>query len=67
MPFGSGTTSFGGGGFGSATPATSQPGSLFGAPANTGGALFGGLTSSAPNTGFGGFGSTTNTAAGKRN
>lgn len=61
--FGAGTTSFGGGGFG-ATPATSQPSTLFGQQPNTGSTLFGGLASSAPNTGFGGFGSTTNTAAG---
>lgn len=55
---------FGGGGFGTPAPATSQPSTLFGQPANTGSTLFGGLASSAPNTGFGGFGSTTNTAAG---
>lgn len=61
--FGTGTTSFGTAGFG-ATPATSQSNSLFGQQANTGGTLFGGLTSSAPSAGFGGFGTTTNTAAG---
>lgn len=63
--FGQPTTSFGAGGFGAtAAPATSQPASLFGAPASTG-SMFG-LTSSAPNTGFGGFGNPTNTAAGKK-
>lgn len=67
MSFGTGASTFGGAGFGAPTPATSQPGSLFGAPTNTGGTLFGGLTSSAPNAGFGGFGNTTNTAAGKKN
>lgn len=60
--FGTPTQSFGAG-FG-ATPATSQPSTLFGAQANPGGTLFGNLTSSAPSTGFGGFGTTTNTAAG---
>lgn len=50
------------GGFGNtAAPTTSQPNSLF---TNTGGSLFTGLASSAPSTGFGGFGTTTNTAAG---
>lgn len=63
--FGTNTTTFNsGGGFGTTAPVTSQP-SLFGAQGQTGGSLFGGLTSSAPNTGFGGFGSTTNTASGK--
>lgn len=52
-----------GAGFGATAPATSQPSTLFGQPTNTGSALFG-LTSSAPNSGFGGFGNTTNTAAG---
>lgn len=61
--FGVNTSSFGAGGFGTSAPPTSQPGSMFGPPTNTGSALFG-LTSSAPNTGFGGFGNPTNTATG---
>lgn len=44
---------------------TSQPAPLFGQAAPTTGTFFGGLTSSsAPNTGFSGFGTATNTAAG---
>lgn len=65
--FGQNTAQFSGGGnFGQTAPATSQS-TLFAAPGNTGTTnMFGSLTSSAPNTGFGVFGAgTTNAASGK--